>query len=211
MTTLFIIKFGSDQMKIVGGVALRYFCSHSLLTKTKKKIVNIWKLKFWNKKKMMDRELPTKFGLDPCSGVWEIWVYRWMDGRMAVPRDGRTPAPRQQLCWQSQADLNSELNFSVVILVFRSYKCSLAIKCTEWVPSHLERPCWLCEALPIVNVHSGPRRAQSADWGAQSDSAPPSVPWLPSHLAGLPWGRYTSAVVSLQKDRFGSVVSGVAN
>ena len=30
----------------------------------------------------MDRELATTFGLYPCSGFWETWVYRYMDGRL---------------------------------------------------------------------------------------------------------------------------------
>ncbi len=31
---------------------------------------------------MMEREAPTKFGLDPCSGFRETWVYGQVYGRM---------------------------------------------------------------------------------------------------------------------------------
>ena len=48
MTTLFIIKFDSGQMKIVGGVAFwNFFLPYPMLTKTKNKknkIAKIWKL-----------------------------------------------------------------------------------------------------------------------------------------------------------------------
>ena len=64
-----------------------------MLTKTKNKIRKNLKM-VWR----YGREGATiKFGLDPC-GVRETWVY----GRRT---DGRTPAPRQYLCWQSQAEL----------------------------------------------------------------------------------------------------------
>ena len=44
-----------------------------ILTKTKKKIINIWKIENFEKSKkwsgdMVERELPTKFGRDPCGG-----------------------------------------------------------------------------------------------------------------------------------------------
>ena len=44
MTNLYIIKFGSDQMKIVGGVAFWNFCSH---------MVKMWKMRILKKKKKM--------------------------------------------------------------------------------------------------------------------------------------------------------------
>ena len=58
---------------------------YTMLTKTKKKIVEIWKLKNLKKKFSGDIvELPTKFGLDPWCGFWEIWIDRRRtdDGRL---------------------------------------------------------------------------------------------------------------------------------
>ncbi len=69
--TLFIINFCSDRMKT--GEERRFEIFAPMLTNTKKKIVEVSKLKSLKKEKkwsgdMVERELPTKFGLDPCSG-----------------------------------------------------------------------------------------------------------------------------------------------
>ncbi len=95
MAALFIIRFGSHRIKLVGGVGFEILVPIvSLVKENEKKIVKIWKLQIMKKKErnglevwcMGSLKLPIKFGLDTCR------AFRKTD----FPTDWRrTPVPRQ--------------------------------------------------------------------------------------------------------------------
>ncbi len=70
-------------MKSRGGVAFWNFCSQLGSHVNKNKKYSYWTKKKWSGD-MADMELSPppsppkkKFGLDPCGGFWETWVYKW--------------------------------------------------------------------------------------------------------------------------------------
>ena len=85
MTAVFLIKFDPHRMKIGGrkSSVLEFLLTWGpMLTKTKQKLIRKLKILKKRKKKnkkqtkkkkkwsgdMVEREVPTTFGLDPCSG-----------------------------------------------------------------------------------------------------------------------------------------------
>ncbi len=105
MTILFTITFGSDRMKIVGGVYFEIFAPiGSHVNGNEKKNVKNWKLKILKKEKkcsgdMVERELSIIFDLDPYSSFRVTWI----NGRRT---DGRRTCMTTValLDWQSQAE-----------------------------------------------------------------------------------------------------------
>ncbi len=103
MTTLFIIKFGSDGMKTGGGVAFWNVCSHSkkkyIYIKIRLKIANFGKKMIWRYGGRYPQNL--------------AWTNAAVFEKLEFTDDGRsdrqrTPAPWQWLCGQSQAELKIE-------------------------------------------------------------------------------------------------------